>query len=477
MRFDEQFVHEALANVSILCSTVKSEYRFCIDSRQIVPGDFFIALKGAQCDGHDFILDAFERGAAGCLLAQEKQDIVKKISQKIRDASFIIAVPNTHDAFVQLAAAWRAQFTCPVVAIAGSVGKTSTKEMISNILALHGDEFVVSYANQNTVLGVSLNILRMRVTHKIAIFEVGISRRGEMAKLAALLKPTTALITNIGHQHMDGLGALHDIALEKRNIFKLFTEETIGIINGDQQILAQVSYSHPVLKFGTKTTNQIQARKIRQTGTTVSFVLKLYKEKYPVVLKSPHMGAVFNALGAASVAHLLNIPHETIIKGVQLSLVVAGRFEQRALKNHAGYLINDCYNANPESMKASLTAFQHIETAAYKIAVLGDMLGLGVNSPFWHRQLGRFLRKIPALKEVILVGSMVQWTKKTAPAGISIHIVPTWQDAAALLEKKLTHESFVLVKGSYGVGLGNIVETFTGAPAYAFDTTSQQMVQ
>src|SRR5207249_7356004 len=123
-----------------------------------------------------------------------------------------------------------------------------------------------------------------------------ISKRGEMAELASLLRPTSAAITNIGHQHMDGLGSLHDIALEKRDVFKYFTENSIGIINGDQPILAHVSYQHPVIKCGSKTTNQIQARKMRVSGSHISFVLKIYKKKIIIVFYYQNVGAVFIVL-------------------------------------------------------------------------------------------------------------------------------------------------------------------------------------
>lgn len=282
-----------------------------------------------------------------------------------------------------------------------------------------------------------------------------------MADLAHIIRPTTALITMIGHSHMEGLGSLQDIALEKRDIFKFFSEESIGIVNGDIPILSQVSYSHPVIKFGSKMTNQIQARKIRIAGSHISFILKIYKEKYPIILKQPHTGAVFNALAATAAAHLLQVPASTIVSVIQSLVPVSGRFEQCTLrKGKGGIVISDCYNANPESMKAALLALQQIETNAQKIAVLGDMLELGVNSPFWHRQLGRFLRKVPSLKHVILVGSLVHWTKRTAPVGIKIELVPTWQDAVSKLEEKLHQESVVLVKGSGAMGLRNLVNLF-----------------
>ena len=222
---------------------------------------------------------------------------------------------------------WRLQFSYPVVAITGSVGKTSTKEMLSSILQLHGKPYIASYGNENTKIGVALNVLRMRPFHEIALFELGVSRRGEMVELVNIVRPTTAIITNIGHQHMDGLGSLHDIALEKREVFKCFTENSIGIINGDQPLLAQVSYVHPVIKCGAKTTNQIQARKIKITDSQVTFSLRIYKRKHQIKLPQPHMGAVFNSLTAKAAAQLLGIPDDTIIQAIQSSGVVGSRFE------------------------------------------------------------------------------------------------------------------------------------------------------
>jgi len=461
MRFDEQFIRETLSDVSILAASWPKDVHFSIDTRTLKPGDIFVAIAGAKIDGHTYIDEALKKGATGLLIAQSKEDAIKKIDAKKRASLVIVAVPDPLQALIQLAMAWRTKFKEPVIAITGSVGKTSTKEMLSNILTLNGNTFLASEGNQNTKLGVSLNILKLRPEHQMAIFEVGINKRGEMAEISRILKPTTAIITSIGHCHMEGLGSLGDIALEKRDIFKHFTETSIGIVNGDQPVIASVSYTHPVIKFGAKTINQIQARKIRVGSTSVSCVIKIYREKHTVVLPKPHTGIVFNALAAAGAAHLLGISNKVIIQAIAQPLEVPGRFEQKKLSTFKGVMINDCYNANPESMKAALLAFQHIETDAQKIAVLGDMLELGVNSPFWHRQLGRFLRKVSSLSTVILVGDMVKWTKKTAPVGLTVEIVPTWAAAVAALENKLKDESVVLVKGSNGVGLRNLVDAFT----------------
>ncbi len=461
MRFDEHFVKRAVPGVSIVCGNVPNDPHFVIDSRKVKSGDIFVALPGMRCDGHDFVSQAIERGAAGLLIAEHKKNLLHQLDSRYRDV-FVMVVKDTLQALADLATAWRARFDYPVIAITGSVGKTLTKQMLANMLELQGGNYLVSHGNQNTKIGVSLNMLRMRAEHAVAIFEVGVNRRGEMGQLAHMIRPTTAVITNIGHSHMEGLGSLYDIALEKRDVFKYFSEGSIGIINGDQAILSNVSYQHPVVKFGVKTTNQIQARKVRIAGSHISFVLKIYQEKYPVVIKQAHAGSVANALAAASVAHLLAVPHATIVKAIQMPVVIAGRFEQRKLSHVQGFMINDCYNANPESMKAALLAFQRIETKAKKIAVLGDMLELGVNSPFWHRQIGRFLRKVPSLKQVILVGNLVQWTKKTIPAGVPVTIVDSWQEAVKHLREQLAHEeSAILVKGSRAMGLNNLVDTFT----------------
>lgn len=459
MLFDEHFIIKALPSVTIVYGIFPEVARFSIDSRDLQAGDIFVALQGVGVDGHDFVADAFEKGAAGCIIAESKKDILKNI--KGLDKKLVLLVADPLEAFVQLAIAWRSKFSCPVIAITGSVGKTSTKEFLSRIMSHNKNNYFVSHENQNTKIGIALNMLRMRPEHELAIFEVGISKRGEMAELARILRPTTAVITNIGHQHMDGLGSLNDIALEKRDVFKYLTEESIGIINGDQPILANVSYQHPVIKFGAKTTNQIQARKMKVSGSSISFLLKIYKKKYSITLDHPHVGAVFNALAATAAAHWLGVSDEVIVNAIQQQVVVAGRFEERQVRGNGGLLINDCYNANPESMKAALLAFQQIETKSPKIAILGDMLGLGVNSPFWHRQVGRFLRKVPSLNRVILVGDLVAWVKKTAPVGLRVELVSSWQEAAEKLSPELKEAPAILVKGSRAVGLDNLVEILT----------------
>jgi UDP-N-acetylmuramoyl-tripeptide--D-alanyl-D-alanine ligase len=458
MRFDLDFIKEAVPDLSIIQTASLPDYIFSIDTRTLQPGELFIALQGSNVDGHSFIVQAFERGAGGVIINESRKSVLAKLDPALVKDKVLLMVGCTKEALFALAAAWRTKFTIPVMGITGSVGKTSTKELLTTIVNQTSMRCLSSPGTQNTKIGCALTILKLREHHQLAIFEMGINKRGEMAQLAQLVRPTAAVITNIGHSHMEGLGSLHDIALEKRDIFKYFNEDSIGIINGDIPFLSTISYPHPVIKFGFKTINQIQARKVSISAQQTTFVLKLYKHKYSITLTKNHQGAVANALAAAAAAQLLGVPHELIIRGIEQQPTVPGRFEKRMLQKGTGILINDCYNANPESVKAALLAFEKIETSAQKIVILGDMLELGVNSPFWHRQIGRFLRKAPSINHIILVGDLVKWTKKTVPVGMTIDLVPSWKEAVEKLQEKTNHESYVLVKGSLGMKLGNLVE-------------------
>ncbi|KKP35388.1 MAG: UDP-N-acetylmuramoyl-tripeptide-D-alanyl-D-alanine ligase [candidate division TM6 bacterium GW2011_GWF2_32_72] len=458
MRLDALFFKKFVEELQILSDTEQTIEAFCTDSKNVKKNEIFLAIKGSKFDGHDFIQEALSRGCAGVFLDQNKIANLANIPDSLKKDKLFAAVPNTVLALVQLAKAWRNQFTIPVVGVTGSVGKTSTKEMLTSILRHSGKNVLSSFGNQNTEIGASLNILKMRDEHEVAVFELGINKPGEMEKLAEIVRPTTAVVTSIGHCHMAGLGSMQEIAMEKRDIFKTFESTSIGVINGDLPVLSSVAYAHPVIRFGAKMTNQIQARKIKVNSDRIEFSLKIYNKKYPVVLQSSHMGFVFNTLAATALAKLLGLDDNVIVEAIQRPFVVSGRFELKKIKGSCSTLINDCYNANPESMKAALLAFEKIETKSKKIAVLGDMLELGVNGPFWHRQVGRFIKKVTSLDRIILVGGMMQEIKQILPAGLLVECSTTWQDALKKLEKHLETDSIILIKGSNGTGLGGLVK-------------------
>ncbi len=462
MHINHAFIQSTLIDLISVGLPFPQDAHFCFDSRSIQKGDVFVALTGNKVDGHSFIKDVISKGAAGIIISMQHKHISDSLTLAEKNNLFIGLVTDPYLALLTLAEAWREQIECPIVGITGSVGKTSTREMLVDIVKLTGMNYKASLGNNNTALSVSQTILDIRKEHEIAILEMGVSKRGEMLRMAQIVKPTTAVITTIGNSHSEGIGSIYDIAIEKRALFSQFKSHNIGIINGDIPLLASTAYSHPVLKFGCKTTNQIQARKIQTHGFNTSFLLKLYKEKHAVTLTSNHSGRVNNALAAAAVACQLGIKSSLIVQGLQESVSVSSRFKQVENKKFLGTIIDDAYNASPESMRAALLAFEKIESKGYKIAILGDMLELGVKSPFWHRQLGRFLRKTPSLTHVLLVGEQVAWTKKTAPAGLIIDHVSDWQKALDKIKTNIDgHESTILVKGSYGTLLHKLVTELT----------------
>jgi len=464
MMFDKKFVLSVLPKAEILCDVFSSDFGFSIDTRTLKRNDIFIALPGEHVDGHDFIVKALEGGASGLIIQETKKDMLQQCDAQILKNKLVIVVQDTYQALYKLAAGWRNLFKIPIIGITGSVGKTSTREIVVNILREKGLSYETTSGNFNTSIGLALSLLKLRPEHQVGVFEVGISKRGEMNHAVDVLKPTIAAITMVGHSHMEGLGSLIDIAHEKRDIFKHFNADSVGVINGDQPQLAQVGYTHPVLKFGSKSTNQIQARKIGIRNNHIDFVLKIYGKKYNVHVDGVHEGRVYNALAAASICYLLKIDNAAIISGINKPVTVPRRFEPLPLKRGNGFLIDDCYNASPESVKVALLALEAIKTEAYKVAVLGDMLELGVDSPFWHRQIGRFLRKALSIQEVILVGKHISQACPLVPSSIKVSVVNTPQEAIALIEKLNKKELLIVTKASRAVHLDVIADTLAQRP-------------
>ena len=435
-----------------------------IDSRTIQPGEFFVAIQGPSFDGHDFIRGALERGACGVLMSSDRLAIMTSLPAALQQALFIVA-SDTLEAFIALAKTRRQQFTGPVVAITGSVGKTSTKEMLRTVLETAGVPAYISFKNYNNVFGVCYNLLRIPSTATVAVLEVGINEKGEMAQLADIVRPSIGVITNVAHAHLEGLGnSLASVAHEKRQLFSFFTTTDVGIVCGDLPILNTASYSHPVARFGLKTKNQVQARKVAVVkddngNYKTVFTMKWYGHKASVALATSHTAMVMNALAAATVSYFLAVRFESVVAGLLAYQGFERRFEMKKIRGNRGILLNDCYNANPESMKAALTAFAKLETSGPKIAVIGDMLELGTREAYWHRQIGRFIGKTSVLSSLILVGERTKGIAKTLPRTVSAHWVKDWQEAKTALEALLTaSEAAVLVKASNGMHLDLMVK-------------------
>ena len=450
------------------CQSLGSKVGASIDSRNVVAGDVFFAIEGASTDGHRFIEQALDRGAVALVVQEGKQDClsVAGIQQKLTD-KLVILVADPCQALIAITRAWRALFTCPVVGITGSIGKTTTKEMVRTLLASANIPAFVSYKNYNTLLGVCLNLLRADLAVKVIVFEVGINHKDEMDAIAELLQPTIGLITCVAHSHGEGLGGLQEIAQEKRHLFSYFKAHDVGIVFGDQELLSEIHYAHPIAKFGFKTKNQVQARKVKvlcdDAGQLAThFTLKWYNQKADVRLKGNHGGLVHNAVAASTIAYFLQIPFDDVVKGLESYQGFENRFEMRKLKDDKGLLLSDCYNANPESMRAALLAFEQMPSTSKKVVVLGDMLELGERELYWHRQIGRVLYKTLSVKSLILVGQRAKVIAKTAPITMEIATANDWQEACQKLDLMLSDQkALVLVKASGGMKLDKMVTQVT----------------
>lgn len=431
-----------------------------IDSRTLEPQELFFAMKGAVCDGNDFVVQAFERGACGMVTDRYPN----AVDQKLLAGKIIIVVADVLEALIALARAWRAQFNVPIVGITGSIGKTTTKEMTRSILQAAGVKSFVSYKNQNNIIGLCLNILKMPSDVAVGVFEVSLYHKGVIEKLADILRPTIGIITRLAHAHIQHVGSLADIAREKQALFKFFENQQVGIVFGDQLLLSNATYKHPIAKFGFKMKNLFQARKVTveqdEKGLlSTQFMLTWYHEKVAVRLHGNHQGLVHNALAASTLAYFLQIPLEAVVCGLAAYQSFENRFQFLPLKAGHGQLISDCYNANPESVRAALKAFHELKVTDQKIAVLGDMLELGQKEDYWHRQVGRMLCKAASINQLILVGQRASLIAKTAPRGMSIEYAADWQAALSILEGKLEQGNpSVLVKGSRGMQLDKLVD-------------------
>lgn len=443
---------------------------FCIDSRKISKNQIFIALSGKCVDGHAFIKDVLTKGAVGLIIEEDKEFLLNNIDDELLKNKLIIVVKDSLHSLKQLAKIWRHKFKCTVIGVTGSVGKTTTKQMLLNIFESTNIPVYVSIKNQNTIIGLSLNILNLRQEHEFAVFEMGISHKDEMAELADVLRPNIGVITYISMAHGQGLGNLKEIAKEKQNIFKFFKANNIAIIWGDNSKVRNLYYDFPVITFGLKTKNDIQARMIHvnQDGSS-SFNLKIYKHKYPIQIPNSHPGIINNILASSAVASFLGIDHKYILKSIKTYKSFEGRFEHRKLKNFSGYLIHDCYNASPQSMKAALYSFSQIPKQKNnlnlnKIVVLGDMLELGEKEVYWHKKTGRLLSKNLDLDFIILVGKLSNSTYKTIPAILKdkTRKAKDWKSASIILNEYLFQNNnkynAILFKASRNIGLDNIIK-------------------
>lgn len=439
------------------------------DSRAIRRGDLFVALRGERFDGHRFVAQAAAAGAAAAMV--EKPEAA---SGEAGAGLPLIVVKDTRLALGRLASCWRNKFSLPLVALTGSSGKTTVKEMLASILreaagaGSRGPQpesrVLATRGNLNNDIGVPLMLLELRPEHRYAVIEMGMNHAGEIRYLAQLAAPDIALINNAGRAHIEYLGSEEAIARAKGEIFEGLGPEGIAVINADDRFAAlwrELAARSKQLEFGIEHRADVSATcRLRYLESEI--VVKTPRGEAAATLRAGGLHNVMNALAASAAAAALDIAPGVIAKGLAAYTGVKGRLQKKACV-HGATLIDDTYNANPESVQAAIAVLA--QAPGRKLLVLGDMGELGAGAPALHAEAGLLARKA-GIDQLFAFGELSAHAAQAFGAGAR-HFSRI-EDLLAEIENALSPGATLLVKGSRFMKMERVVKSFeivTGAAA------------
>jgi len=427
----------------------------CTDSRKLTPGQLFFALRGERFDGHEFITRAFKKGAAGAVVGRE-------VEVPFRDGCLVM-VDNPLLCLQRLAAWWRRRFDIPVIGVTGSSGKTTTKDILAGILTSLGKVHKTE-GNYNNEIGLPLILLGLDDSHKVCVVEMAMRGLGEIALLCEIARPTGGIITNIGLAHYEKLGSRENIARAKGELAESLPREGFLMLNSEDEwssFIAEMT-STRVVYYGMGEEAQIRAREVQFTSQGTVF--KLEAGETSGVIRSPLLGKhnVYNCLGAIGAAIQLGVSLDQIQEGLDNISLTKMRLEKIS-GNRGSTIINDTYNANPDSMKASLGVLKYFNSKR-SIAVLGDMLELGEIAAEEHRGVGKEVARA-GIDFLVTVGNLANYIAEAASEmGMprdNIFIACSNGEAASFLRRIIGPGDVVLVKGSRAMGMEEIVRALT----------------
>ncbi len=406
-------------------------------------------MGGEKFDGHNFCLSAIKNGA--------KAVVVEHLPKSLPKGIVAVVVEDTLKAYQDLAAYNRDQYDIPVVAVTGSVGKTSTKDLIAAALG-KCKKVLKTLGNHNNEIGVPLTLLKLQKEHEVAVLEMGMRGLGQIKLLAQIAKPTIGVVTNIGETHVELLGSVANSALAKRELVESLSDEGVAILNFDDPYVKEMVEvaKGKVIFFGLSSGADIRAKNIRDEGMGTFFecVNKVSNEEYSVTIPLLGDHNVYNALAAIAVASAMQIPTEDILAGLAEAEITSMR--QELLPVNDMIFINDTYNSSPSSMRAALKTLGRMK-GKRKVVVLGDMLELGEFSDKEHKEIGREVVKC-GIDLVVTVGS------KSCHISIEAaeHGIPSWHFknhsfAADTLATMLQKGDSVLFKGSRGMHIDELL--------------------
>jgi len=442
--------------------------RLTTDSRDVRPKDLFVALQGERYDGHEFVDAAVRQGAIGAIVLGRPGEAPRPSSRRggrrpAGPGPLLLGVPDTLRAYQQLAAHHRSRFGIPVVAVTGSNGKTTTKDMAAAVLAERG-AVLKTEGNLNNRVGVPRTLLRLSRRHEAAVIELGVEQVGQTTRLCEIVRPTIGVITNIGPDHLEFFGTVETSAQSKAEMLDLMPPDGAVVLNADDVYYGYLAARAPcrVLSFGFSAAAHVRALAVvpdAERGMSFQLVLPGRMRHPRVALRAHGAHNASNALAASAVGHLLGMSGAAIAKG--LAGFTPASMRSEVSRTGGVTIINDCYNANPASMKAAVDLLAGLGAGRRTVAVLGDMLELGAGSPALHREVGAYVGR-KGVAGLIAVGELGRGLAEGArSAGLPsdrIHEVPDAGGAARAVRTVVREGDVVLVKASRRMELEQVVD-------------------
>ena len=428
-------------------------HRICTDSRLVQPGDLFVALPGERFDGHDFLGEVLRKGAAAVLVRHGRAPASPA-------GCPVLSVPDTRKALGRLAARYRADFPLPVIAVAGSNGKTTTKDLIASVLKQKFST-LASEASFNNDIGVPMTLLRLEQAHQAAVLEAGTNHPGELAQLLQMIRPRLGVLTSIGREHLEFFGDLAGVAEEEGWLAESLSADGKLFINGDDPWTERIAHRArtPVVRVGFGSGNHWCAEDIRMDQQGATFLVATpqtdFSGEYRIHLLGRHQ--VLNALYAIAIGAEMGLCRTEIQRGLADCRPAKMRMQLSDL--HGVQVLDDAYNANADSMAAALETFHALPCKGRRIAVLGDMAELGRNSEAAHEEVGRRAAQL-GVAQLFAIGKMAPALARGARSA-GLHRLLEFSDvdaAAAALKSFIKPGDSLLLKASRAAKFERITE-------------------
>jgi UDP-N-acetylmuramoyl-tripeptide--D-alanyl-D-alanine ligase len=448
------------------CQSVSS------DSRTVGAGNCFVAIRGQRFDGHDFVVEAIQKGA-GLILVDEiwatRSDNIRSVQDIFATGRYpfgLLVVSDTLLALGDIAHFYRHYFQPRVIGITGSNGKTTVKELTAAVLA-QKFRILRTEGNQNNLIGLPQTLLRLQPDHQVAVLEMGMNDFGEIARLADIAEPDAGVITNVGYAHVEKLKSLAGVKRAKGELFEHMPVGAAIALNLDDPNIVDLAATYRdskkfrVVTFGRNSAAEVSARNVVSHGSSgTSFELTYAGQHQSVLLHYPGEFNILNALAAATLAIIFEVPLPMIAAGLEAARPYQKRMELMPLAG-AITLMNDCYNANPQSMQQGLKTLRQLAGKSRAIAVLGDMFELGDYAETAHRHVGEWLAEYQ-IDQAFLLGNFASVVSAAALArnypADKIVICHDHAEIGLAMQHFLRDNDWVLVKGSRGMRMEIIIE-------------------